>query len=280
MKPSKIAAMSAAAFSLSFIASERSLGQATDPVSPGGVLSAYPTVVQTGTKPTLSWNILYPSILENLVKIIPPGTLQANEALFCTVQIIGAGESIPGTAVATDLRLSVNGGSYKQLFYGKQANVNPTSRLYIKKLSAGQKIDLGGRYVKPDGSWSEFFTTRSSNLQAVSLANGSTPPTTFPLHLQATLTNSLKPYLDAAGKVKIGPLSVLILMELNKTDRTNPGFDLQDQIALVTFSRKHPGNGNNGNGNNLDGVDSSNPGNGSGGPNGAIDPSGGYDDER
>jgi len=36
---------------------------------------------------------------------------------------------------------------------------------------------------------------------------------------------------------------------------------------------------NNGHGNNLDGIDSSNPGKGSGGPNGAIDPSAGVDDE-
>ncbi len=39
------------------------------------------------------------------------------------------------------------------------------------------------------------------------------------------------------------------------------------------------GNGNNGHGNNEDGVDSSNPGQGGGGPNGATDPSGDYDDE-
>lgn len=40
------------------------------------------------------------------------------------------------------------------------------------------------------------------------------------------------------------------------------------------------GNGNNGHGNNQDGVDSSNPGQGQGGPNGQNDPSGGVDDER
>ncbi len=39
------------------------------------------------------------------------------------------------------------------------------------------------------------------------------------------------------------------------------------------------GNGNNGHGNNLDGVDSSNPGQGGGGPNGGVDPSGDVDDE-
>ena len=39
------------------------------------------------------------------------------------------------------------------------------------------------------------------------------------------------------------------------------------------------GKSNNGHGNNLDGVDSSNPGQGKGGPNGMVDPSGDVDDE-
>jgi len=39
-------------------------------------------------------------------------------------------------------------------------------------------------------------------------------------------------------------------------------------------------NGNNGHGNNIDGVDSSNPGKGKGGPGGGVDPSGTVDDEK
>ena len=39
------------------------------------------------------------------------------------------------------------------------------------------------------------------------------------------------------------------------------------------------GKNNHGHGNNADGVDSSNPGQGKGGPNGAVDPSGDIDDE-
>jgi len=39
------------------------------------------------------------------------------------------------------------------------------------------------------------------------------------------------------------------------------------------------GNGNNGHGNNTDGVDSSNPGDGDGGPNGAVDSNPDVDDE-
>jgi hypothetical protein len=40
---------------------------------------------------------------------------------------------------------------------------------------------------------------------------------------------------------------------------TNPGYDLQDMVILVTFKSK--AKTNNGHGNNLDGIDSSNPGN-------------------
>lgn len=74
----------------------------------------------------------------------------------------------------------------------------------------------------------------------------------------------------------IGPMSALVMMELNETNHTDSCFDYQDAILIITLSKNHP---NNGHGNNLDGVDSSNPGGGSGGPNGEIDPSGGVDDE-
>jgi len=47
----------------------------------------------------------------------------------------------------------------------------------------------------------------------------------------------------------------------------------------ATGTATEGGKDNNGHGNNLDGVDVSNPGQGNGGPNGAIDLSGSYDDE-
>jgi hypothetical protein len=86
----------------------------------------------------------------------------------------------------------------------------------------------------------------------------------------------LKPYLTSTGKIDIGPMSAIVLMELGQTNRSSECFDYQDLVLLVTFSTRHP---NNGHGNNLDGVDSSNPGNGHGGPNGMVDPSAGVDDE-
>jgi hypothetical protein len=143
--------------------------------------------------------------------------------------------------------------------------------LYIKKLTTGSTIDFGGR--SSDGSsWSPFYTTKSSNFQIITLVNGSVIPRVF----SATTSATLLPYVDASGKVKIGPMSAIVLMELGETNHNKSCFDYMDQALLITFTSKHP---NNGHGNNLDGVDSSNPGRGSGGPNGAIDPSAGVDDE-
>ncbi len=255
------------------------------PTTPAGNLTATPTSVQVGTFPKLTWDILYPSAVSDVAVINPPGTIKLTQQLYVYVQPIGTGVSgtevtacAPGqsiSAMPTDMRMSVNGGTFTQLFYGTQANIDSSYSLYIKRLPAGTTLDFGGRYVS-NGSWSPFYTTKSANFQVISLVNGEVPPTRTPLYGSPSLASYLKPYLDASGKVKIGPLSVLVMMELQKTDHNSSCFDYQDQVLLVSFSTKHP---NNGHGNNLDGVDSSNPGQGGGGPNGRVDPSGGVDDE-
>ena len=261
-----------------------------DPIVPVGALSAFPTIVQTGTHPTLTWSIMHPTKVfgsstgggnsgaDTAAIVNPPGELIPAQDIFITVQIIGTGvtacQNGQATPPPTDLRISVNGGPYEQLFFGTQAAVNSSQRLFIKKIRSGQRINLGGRYVIGTG-WSPFYTTRSSNLQVVSLVKGDNLPT-GPNFQKSNMASFLKPYFDSSNKVSIGPMSVLVLMELGQKNRNMPCFDYQDQAVLVTFSRNHP---NNGHGNNLDGVDSSNPGQGQGGPNGAVDPSGGYDDE-
>ncbi|MBC8127022.1 MAG: hypothetical protein H8M99_07750 [Gloeobacteraceae cyanobacterium ES-bin-144] len=295
MKTSHRAALSAAVIAMCTLVSTRSHAAAggngngngnsgsnsTIPTTPIGELSAFPTVVQTGTKPTLDWTILYPSKVSDVAVINPPGTIIiTTNNTYVSVQPIGtnitACDSTQGTApLYTDARMSVNGGAYKQLFYGIQSNVNSAYSLYIKKHQAGDNIDFSGRYVK-NGTWSPLYTTLSSNLQIVTLKNGDTPPTNFSLYQSSTLASYLTPYLDGTGKIKIGPMSVIIMMELGQTNHNLTCFDYQDMILLVTFSTRHP---NNGHGNNLDGVDSSNPGQGHGGPNGMVDPSGGVDDE-
>jgi hypothetical protein len=288
------------ATSLSFSGSAHAQATVADPLAPVGVMTAFPTIVKTGTKPTLTWSIIHPARVgsgqatnggnensesgsddgvEEIAAVNPPGTIIPTSDAWVTVQIIGTGptdcRSNTSIKPPTDLRVSINGSPFDQLFYGTQDDIDPSHKLFIKKVLRGHSIDFGGRYVV-NGAWTPFYTTRSTNLQVVSLVNGDTFPASTKFQGQAGLASYLKPYIDSSMKVKIGPLSVLLLMELAQTNHSSPCFDYQDQVVLVTLSRKHP---NNGHGNNLDGVDSSNPGQGSGGPNGAVDPSGGVDDE-
>jgi hypothetical protein len=306
MKTSRLAALAAASFATcAFVSGAAKAQTATaDPLTPVGVMTAFPTIVQTGTKPTLTWNIMHPARIggggggtsgggnngggngggnndgaEELAVVNPPGTIIPTTDSYVTVQIIGSGptdcRSNNSSKPPTDLRVSLDGGTYAQLFYGTQDNVNSSQKLFIKKVRAGQTVDFGGRYVV-NGAWTPFFTTRSANLQVYALVNGDLYPASSKFNGQAAMASYLKPYIDSSMRVKIGPLSVLLVMELAQTNHSSPCFDYQDQVVLVTLSRKHP---NNGHGNNLDGVDSSNPGQGKGGPNGAVDPSGGVDDE-
>ncbi|WP_265594696.1 hypothetical protein [Haloferula sp. BvORR071] len=296
MKTTRLAAIAAAIVAPLSMAG-LAHGQVSDPLIPVGTLTAFPTLVQTGTHPTLTWSMMHPSKVigslggngngngnnttgtDTAAVVNPPGTIIPSQDVYVTVQIIGTGpttcSNTPNyTPPATDLRLSVDGSTFVQLFYGTQAAVNSSQKLYIKKLRAGQRLDLGGRFVQGSG-WSNFYTTKSANLQVVSLVNGDLLPVGSSFSA-SNMASYLKPYFDTTNRAKIGPLSVLVLFELGQTNHSQPCFDYQDQAVLLTFSRNHP---NNGHGNNLDGVDSSNPGQGKGGPNGAVDPSGGVDDE-
>jgi hypothetical protein len=248
MNASHLAAVSAAVLAASALVTPRALAANTLPTTipsiPVGLMSAYPTIVQTGTKPTLTWNILYPSKVSDLVMINPPGTIMPSQDVYVTVQIVGTNpttcDPAQGTTpLYTDARLKLNTGDYIQLFYGTQTDVDPAKQLYIKKLKANDTIDFSGRFVR-NGEWSPLYTTKNANFQVVALVNGQTPPTSFSLYQSATLANYLRPYLDSAGKVNIGPLSVLILMELGQTSHASPCFDYQDQVLLVTFGKKHP----------------------------------------
>ncbi len=245
------------------------------PALPIGALSATPTVVQSGTHPTLNWNIVYPRTVGDVAVINPPGTITLTEPMYVSVRPVGVGVTGGSSTDANaEFRISVNGSGYKQLFYGTPSAIDPADTLYTKKLGKNTTIDFGGRFVE-NNQWTPFYTTRSSNMQVISLVDGDSIPTAYDLNQSGNMAEYLKPYVDSTGKVNIGPLSVLVMAEYAAKNNTNAAFDYQDAVFLVSLATKN----NNGHGNNLDGVDSSNPGGGSGGPNGQVDPSGGVDDE-
>jgi hypothetical protein len=261
------------------------------------------------TKPLLTWEIKYPSKISDFATISPSGSITINnDDTRIWVKAIGSeistgNPSLDDSSLNPEARISLNGSSYEQLFYGTQLDMHPSQVLYAKTLNKNDKIDFGGRYATQN-DWGPLYTTRSANRQVIALKHGDTPPTSFQLQDSPMLASHLGPYFDESGKVNIGPFSMLILMELGQTDRNQYSFDYQDMALLVSFKKidgnanqyyssaslgntsanRGNGSGNHGHGNNLDGVDSSNPGRGVGGPTGlknsGQDPSGGIDDEK
>jgi len=239
------------------------------PAVPVGWLTASPTVVQTGTKPTLTWGVTHPSTVKNYIDITDPSTITAREELEVKIRVLGNGVTVSSSNsnsfsyVDAEANVSFNGGSYERIFYGDNHDVNPSKVVWKrnnnKKMEAGETLRFGGRY-NYNNKWGPTRTT-SSGSYVRALVDGDTPPSVIPEYGDS-LEDFIKPYLGSDGKVKIGPMDVIIFMELTHNDnqQNNNGYDLQDMVLLVTFTSNKPKN-NNGHGNNVDGIDSSNPGN-------------------
>lgn len=233
------------------------------PTVPGGWLTAYPTMVQTGTKPTLSWSITYPSTVASYATISAPAKITTLDQVDVDVRVIGAGVTVGAPAgnntnwVPTQALISVNGGDYKSIFLGTNPEVDPNALVWSKRVNKGTEIRFGGRYYF-DGGWSTTYN--SSNGENIRiLKNGEYPPTAYALHTSTQVKSFMAPYLDGGGRIKIGPLDAIVMMELTQpgTNTNSSGYNLQDMVLLVTCKPKN----NNGHGNNIDGVDASNPGN-------------------
>lgn len=275
--------------------------QSLTPLIPSGSLTAFPTIVQTGTKPNLTWNVTLPETVTDVVTIQPPGTIIPKRCLIMDVRVLGAsvkrvwtnpqGKITKWEWVPTQAQMNYNSNGYSQIFYNTHDKVIPNSVIHSRLVEANSVIRFGGRYSTSNTAWSTFYSSSNSQYNVVALKDGDTPPTTTPLYQQPTLESFLVPYLDSTtGKIKLGARDIIYLMELTHTDRNHGGFDLQDLVLLVTFydrvvvnntttdcsgttttttttggttttTTTTTGNGNNGHGNNVDGVDSSNPGN-------------------
>lgn len=287
---SHLAAVKAAAIALCALASvspayaakqpkgNSSANQTLIPSVPGGWLTAFPTIVQTGTKPTLTWSITYPSSVVSYVTVNESEEVTTLDQLDVDIRVIGSGVTTGGCAgtntnwVPAQALLSVNGGSFLSIFYGTNLQVNPNTLLWSKRVNSGTKFRFGGRYYM-NGTWSTTYLSNNDDNNIRVLKNGEIPPTAYVLNTSGSVKSFMLPYLDATGRIKIGPLDLLVMMELTQNDANinSPCYNLQDLVLLMTCKPK----GNNGHGNNIDGVDSSNPGNSR-----QHDPSGTIDDER
>jgi hypothetical protein len=273
----KLSAASSAALLLAGALASSSYAQVdTDLTIPVGDLNASPTIVRTGTHPTLTWAINYPS------KVISDGgfvtststsgsagngnqyssTLTPTVNVDAEIRIVGSGVRTSGNSsnsswIPTEGRVKYDDGSYQVVFFNTNDRINPNKVVWRGHLTAGKKLRFGGRF-RQNNKWSNAYTSESGTGHVVTLVNGQTPPTRYPLHTSPALISFMSPYLDSTGKIKIGPMDVLVMVELTNSgvNTFDPDWDYQDLVMLVSFKTKS----NNGHGNNIDGVDSSNPG--------------------
>lgn len=227
-------------------------GAQTMPAVPVGSLSAFPNKVQAGTHPKLTWSINYPSVVKDYVTITPPSTVTPKINLYCDVRILGAGVTVTSngsgyTFVPTEALMSYNSTStanYKRLFYGTNNNVNPSTPVSTSSILSQNRVDankplrFGGRYYY-NNTWSTLYRSSDGTDNVRTLVNGDVPPSNIPQYNAPSLESFLRPYLDTTGKVRIGPMDVIVFMELthSASQKSDPGYDLQDMVLLITFRK-------------------------------------------
>ncbi|BCU77823.1 hypothetical protein [Luteolibacter sp. LG18] len=221
-----------------------------DPAIPVGSLTVQPNVVRTGTYPTLKWNITYPSVAEDLVKISPEGTLTATCDCHVDVRVLGAAVSNSVTYAPVEAQVRMDSGSWARVFYGQQKDVRSETIVWSRLMQKGQRLDFGGRYLRTS-IWSPFYdTTQKGSPQSMALVNGAVLPPYLPGYDQPSLESFLRPYLGTSKQVKIGPMDVIYLFELTHKKVGNQffgsisnaligseGFDMQDLCLLVTLRK-------------------------------------------
>jgi len=243
MKTNSLAAIPATALVLSALISPPQV-QASDPSIPVGSLTATPTVVQTGTKPTLTWSINYPSVVKNYVTITPPGggTITPSQNLICDIRILGLGVTTQNSNgsinyIETKGVIKYNGSSsWTTLYDGRETDTIVQQQGIIKTLSvtSAKAIDLGGQYYY-NNAWSTLSTSGVTPSYVWSLVNGDACPSRVPDYNAPSLETFIKPYLDSSNKVRIGPMDVIVFMELTHTNTADVGYDQQDLVLLITF---------------------------------------------
>jgi len=213
----------------------------TEPSIPVGTLSAAPTVVQTGTKPTLTWSISYPSVVKDYITITPPATVVVKQDLICDVRVLGAGVTTQNSNgsinyIETKGQIRYNGlSSWNTIFDGKETDSIVQKQGIIKtyNVTANRAMDFAGQYYY-NNTWSTQRTSLNGDF-VKALVNGDACPTKIPDYNAPSLASFLKPYLDASNHVKIGPMDMIIFMELTHTNTADIGYDEQDLVFLVTF---------------------------------------------
>ena len=249
--------------SLFTFSEDASAQQKKMPEIPVGWLDAYPTIVHTGTHPTIRWGIDLPSEVLNVIEIQDSSTISATEEISIEVRVLGNGVTAHDhdnswQYVPTQALISFDGSSYEPVFYGTNNDVQPDAVVWERTgVKRGEKIRFGGRY-RWNNSWGPTYRSGDGTKNIRTLVDGDKPPITKPGGGVPTLENFLKPYLDENGRVDIGPMDVIVFMELThgEHEMEHSGYDMQDLVLICTVKPKSRRNNRSGL------ADGTNPGQG------------------
>ena len=192
------------------------------------------SLVRVGARSQLDWQIEYPSQVTDIVDVTNTGTIIPKVPLKMSVRTLGVAFQSGSKLLPLEGYWGKNNGSFTRFFYGTGPSVVPTKVLVSTTVKINDRIDFSGRGW--DGSsWLPTHSTRKLAQYIVVLKNGDSAPSYAPAYNQASAKSFLTPYLDASGRIKIGPRDLIILWEATTAAPGSTSFDMQDLVVLVTF---------------------------------------------
>jgi hypothetical protein len=243
MKTKSFAIFCVALISLGVLGAPLALAEASK--TPTGGMTINQSIVQVGARPTLTWDISYPPIIEQFIKKEPTKITPIID-LLCDVRILGLGvtsQNSKGKIIyyQTKGQWKYNGSTtWETLYDGKQTDRIVAKQGIVKSsilCKKGMEMTFAGQYFS--GDWKPQYTstdtTTYKNVRI--LISGETCPGNIPDYDAPSLETFLKPFLDSSKRVKIGPMDVIVIAELTHTDTTSVGYDIQDLVMLFTFSK-------------------------------------------
>ena len=204
-----------------------------DPYTPIGTLKVNPVSVVTGVKPNLDWTIEYPEVVTDLIDINPDDSITTKKRLRVDVRVVGAAWSNGRSYFTVNGYIKVL-GSWSQLFYGKQYDIDASDVRYSRVLNPSTRIDFAGRGNLGGSSWSNWMMTTSTSRNVKALVNGDSIPDYTAAYDQGDVASFLTQFVDDNGTIILGPHDVIYLFDFNSYNSS--GFDLQDLVVVVTFT--------------------------------------------
>jgi len=207
--------------------------QSTDPAIPVGTLNVNMGMVRQGVAPTLGWSIEYPNEIDDIIDIDPNDEIETKTRLRVQVSVIGVGITDQyGREYPARSYIHYSSQGWKHVFTGTGSQVDPTHFYDDRIVEAGETLRFAAKLYM--GGYNYFYN-ESNNVKV--LKNGDLPPNNAAGYShQTSAAEFLRPYVKN-GKLALGPLDVIYAAELTHSNSNHYGFDLQDTIILVRFTK-------------------------------------------